>query len=613
MTDAPSTVPGTTPPIAKRRSLPILQGILPIDRTRIPVEVLAGVTLAALAIPEVMGYTSIAGMPVITGLYTILLPVLVFAILGSSRHLVVGADSATAAVMAAGLVGLAATGSDQYVALAGLLALMAAALLLLARLVGLGFLADFLSRTVLIGFLTGVGIQVACGQLGGMLGIPEGSGITIASHTFDNTVGKLISTLQNLDQISWTTVAVSAAVMVTILGMKFVTRKVPGALIAVIGSIFVSWKWDLVAHGVATLGEVPGGLPKIAFPDVSWSDVPALMGTAVSIFVLILAQSAATSRAYAAKYDDEFDENVDLVGLGFASIAAGLSGTFVINGSPTKTQMVDGAGGKSQLAQLTTGVIVAIVLLFLTVPLQYMPKAVLATVVFLIGVELVDLPGMRRIYHLRLDEFVVATLTALTVIFVGVEQGIVLAIVASLVDHLRRSYRPPTAVLEPTDDVDPDRTDWHSVPAEPSARTVPGLAIYRFSSSLYYANANHFAEEVLALANDTEGGPLEWLCIDAASVDDIDYTGGQVLLQLQGELHEKGVRLVFAEVQAGARAELDAFGVTAAVGADAIHPTVLAVLDAFSRRTPSGGAPDGGSSDGGAPDGGSADGGASAG
>ncbi|MGZ4695525.1 MAG: SulP family inorganic anion transporter [Acidimicrobiales bacterium] len=582
------TAPAQAEPTApKRRSFPLFQGLLPLDRTRIPVEVVAGITLAALAIPEVMGYTTIAGMPVITGLYTILLPVLAFAVFGSSRHLVVGADSATAAVMAAGLVGLAATGSDQYVALAGLLALMAAALLLLARLIGLGFLADFLSRTVLIGFLTGVGIQVACGQIGGMLGIPSGSGVTIASHTFDNTVGKLITTLENVDQISWTTVAVSAGVMATILGMKFITGKIPGALIAVIGAIFVSWKWDLVSHGVATLGVVPSGLPKIGLPDVSWSDVPALMGTAVSIFVLILAQSAATSRAYAAKYNDAFDENVDLIGLGVANIAAGLSGTFPVNGSPTKTQMVDGAGGRSQLSQLTTGVIVAIVLLFLTVPLQYMPKAVLSTVVFLIGVELVDLAGMRRILELRVDEFVVATLTALTVVFVGVEQGIVLAIVASLIDHLRRSYRPPTAVLEPTGDESPAGRDWHSVPAVPSTRTVPGLAIYRFSSSLYYANANHFAEEVLAFATDEAGGPLEWICIDAASIDDIDYTGGQTLIQLHGELAGHGVRLVFAEVQAPTRAELDRFGITELFGADAIYPTMLGALDAFRNRAPS--------------------------
>src|SRR4051794_471164 len=323
----------------------------------IPIDVIAGVTLAALAIPEVMGYSSIAGMPVVTGLYTILLPMLAFAVFGSSRHLVVGADSATAAVMAAGLAGLAAAGSTQYVALAGLLALMTAAFLIVARLIKLGFLADFLSRTVLIGFLTGVGIQVACGQVGGMLGLPSGSGVTIGGHTFDDTVGKLLSTLKNIDDISWTTVAVSAGVLVTILGFKHFAPKIPGALIAVIGAIFISWAWDLASHGVATLGKLPSGLPSLGLPDVSWSDIPALMGTAASIFVLVLAQSAATSRAYAAKYNDQFSENVDLVGLSVASAMAGLSGTFVVNGSPTKTQMVDGAGGRSQLAQITTGAI----------------------------------------------------------------------------------------------------------------------------------------------------------------------------------------------------------------------------------------------------------------
>src|SRR5205823_2320819 len=204
--------------------------------------------------------------------------------------------------------------------------------------------------------------------------------------------------------------------------------KVPGALIAVIGSIVVSWAANLSAHGVATLGALPGGLPNFGVPDVSWSDIPDLAGTAISILVLVLAQSAATSRAYAAKYDDSFDENVDLIGLAGASIAAGFSNTFVVNGSPTKTEMVDSAGGHSQLAQLTTGVIVLVVLLFLTAPIEYMPKAVLASVVFIIGVELIDYRGMAKIRGLRFDEFIVATLTALTVVLVGVEEGIILAL-----------------------------------------------------------------------------------------------------------------------------------------------------------------------------------------
>ena len=577
---ADTTPPGDGKP---KRRFPFFQGLLPINRATISVEVVAGITLAALAIPEVMGYTSIAGMPVITGLYTILLPVLAFAIFGSSRHLVVGADSATAAVMAAGLVGLAATGSSQYVALAGALALMAGLLLLLARLIGLGFLADFLSRTVLIGFLTGVGIQVACGQVGGLFGIPKGSGVTIASHTFDNTIGKLISTLGNLGDISWTTTAVSAAVMVVILGAKFVTKKIPGALIAVIGAIFVSWKWNLVSHGVTTLGYVPSGLPSISRPDISWSQVPGLMGTAISIFVLILAQSAATSRAYAAKYNDAFDENVDLVGLGAASLAAGFTGTFVVNGSPTKTQMVDSAGGRSQLSQTTMALVVALVLLFLTVPLSYMPNAVLAAVVFLIGIELIDVAGMKKIFKLRRDEFFVATLTAAVVVLVGVEQGIVIAIVASIIDHIRRSYRPPTAVLEP----EASGRGFTGSATTPAARTEDGLVVYRFAASLYYANATWFSEEVLAFVHDEAAGKVRWLCVDMTAMPDIDYTGAEALKSLHTELEAAGVRLVFTDTLQVARDELDRFGITDLVGVDAYYDTVVDAVDAFGADRPS--------------------------
>ena len=562
---------------AKSRRLPILQGVLPLDRKQIPTNVLAGVTLAALAIPEVMGYTSIAGMPVITGLYTILLPMLVFAVFGSSRHLVVGADSATAAVMAAGLVELAKPGSDEYVALAGLLALMAAAFLFLARIIRLGFLANFLSRSVLIGFLTGVGIQVACGQVGGLLGISEGKGITIDGDLFDNTLTKLISTLQNVGSTSWATVAVSISVLVVILGGKFVTKKVPGALVAVIGAIVISWHWDLASHGIATLGPVPGGLPKIGIPSgVSLSDIPSLMGTAVSIFILILAQSAATSRAYAAKYNDKFDENVDLVGLGAANVFAGITGTFVVNGSPTKTEMVDGAGGRSQLAQITTGIIVLIVLLFLTAPLEYMPKAVLSAVVFMIGIQLIDIKGMRTIFRVRKDEFVVAVLTAATVVLLGVEQGIVLAIVASVIGHLRRSYKTAPAVMIP----DADDPGFHSTALDPEVRTLPGLVVYRFASDLFYVNANLFLEDLTSFANSK--APLSRIIIDAGAITDIDFTGSLTLKQVQGELAEHDITLVFADVMSSVKRKLDRYGITEVVGEDAFYRTVGVAVKAYS-------------------------------
>jgi high affinity sulfate transporter 1 len=557
-----------------------MQGLLPIDRRTLGTQVVAGITLAALAIPEVMGYTAIAGMPVITGLYTILLPVVVFAVLGSSRHLVVGADSASAAIMAAGLAGMATLASPQYVALASLIALVTAGFLLLARLLRLGFLADFLSRTVLIGFLTGVGIQVACGQVGGMFGIPDGDGITINGYTFDNTVAKLLSTLGNLDETSMATLAVSVTVIVIILGFKYVTKVIPAALVAVIGSIVLSWAWDFESHGVAILGTVPSGLPSFALPDVSWSDVPTVLGVSASIFIVVLAQSAATSRAYAAKYDDPFSEDVDLIGLSGANVAAGLTGTFVVNGSPTKTQMIDGAGGRSQIAQLTTGAVVVIVLLFLTVPLQYLPSAVLASVVFIIGIELVDIAGMRRVLAVRIDEFAVASITALAVVFVGVEQAILLAIVLSVIDHLRRSYRPPTAVLVEAGG------RVRSEPVDGDVRSLPGLVVYRFAGSLYYANANHFLEDVSVFVKAAADTGLRWFCVEGAAMPDVDYTGGETLRQAHGQLDEVGVKIVMSDLLPETRAALERYGILDLIGEDAVFDTMADATRAFAQLEP---------------------------
>jgi MFS superfamily sulfate permease-like transporter len=358
---------------SKKRGLPIevLQGVLPIHAAQLPSEIIAGLTLAALAIPEVMGYTKISGTPVITGLYTILIPRILFAIFGSSRHLVVGADSATAAILAAALLGLARTGSDQYVALAAVLAIMAAGFVLLARVIGLGFMADFLSHTALIGFLTGVGIQVALGEVSGMTGL-NGAG--------QGTLLKFWNDLHQIDQVNGYALNIALCTFLVILGAKVISKKIPGALLAVIGAIVVGWAFDLGRH-VRVLGIVPSGLPHIGPPEITWrwDLIEKLVPTAFSMFVVILAQSAATSRAYATHFHERFSESADLVGLALANIGAGLSGTFVVNGSPAKTQMVVSAGGRTQLSLLVTAGVVLMVLLFLTGPLAYMPEAVYGT------------------------------------------------------------------------------------------------------------------------------------------------------------------------------------------------------------------------------------------
>jgi high affinity sulfate transporter 1 len=535
----------------------MLHGIRPFDRSRLGAEIVAGATLAALGIPEVMGYANIAGMPVVTGLYTILIPIAVFALIGSSRHLVVGADSATAAMLAGGIATMAVAGSPEYVALAGAVALATGVVLVLARLARLGFLADFLSRSVLIGFLTGVGIQVAIGQLDGVLGIAGATGDTLEKLAYD---------LTHLGDATTSDVVISVAVIAVVLGAKAIDRRIPGALLAVVGSIVVSWQLDFPGDGISVLGPVPGGLPTPSFPDVGWSEVVSLSATVGAIVLVILAQSAATSRAYAARYREDFSEDEDLVGLGAANLAAGLTGTFVVNGSPTKTQMVDGAGGRSQVAQLTTAAIVLVVLLFLTKPLEYLPNAVLASVVFLIGLELVDIAGLRKVARLRRDEFAIALVTAAAVVVAGVEQGVLLAVVLSLLDYVRRGYRPTRSLV-----VLSSGGHLRTRPLDSGTEAAPGLLVYRFGADLFYANANTFISDVQALSDRAQGG---WVCIDGSAISDIDYSGWQSLVQLRETLAQQGTRVVLADVADDVRAQLDRYGFTEAIGADAIFESI---------------------------------------
>ncbi len=548
----------------------MFQGILPLDRSRVSMDIVAGITLAALAIPEVLGYTKIAGTPVITGLYTMLLPMAVFAIFGSSRHLVVGADSATAAILAGGLTGLAASGSPQYVALCGLLALMAAVILILARLIRLGFLADFLSRTVLVGFLTGVGVQVSCNEIGSMVGLPRGG---------QGTLDRLIYVARHLKEINPYALGTAAVVLIVILGSKRFSRKIPGPLIAVIGAIAASWAINLKARGVATLGPIPSGIPAFGLPHLSLSIgvLMKLLPVAFSIFVVILTQSAATSRSYAARYNESFDENVDLVGLCLANVFAGLTGTFVVNGSPTKTEMVDSAGGRSQAAQITTSVIVLLALLFITGPLQYLPGPALSAVVFMIGLALIDVKGMRRIYLERPVEFWVALITAVVVVFAGVEQGIILAMFLSLVSHTRHGYRPKNVLLVQT-----TPEDWAVKPVETQAQFLPGLLMYRFTHGMYYANTEILFDEITWLVREAKPS-LAWFCISAASVDDVDYSAAASLRSLHAILAEHRVKLVFSEVADHVYAQLKRSGITELVGEDGFYASAASVARAYKK------------------------------
>ncbi len=549
-----------------KRRFRLFQGILPWKKATIGNDIVAGIVLAAIGIPEVMGYTKIAGTPIATGLYTLLLPALVFAVFGSSRHLVVAADSATAAILAAGLIKFAPLYSSQYLALAELVAILVAGLLLIARLFRLGFLADFLSRTVLVGFLTGVGIQVAIGQLAGLLDIKS------QAH---NPVRQIFDAIASLPDANPLAIVISLAVLATIKLCERFLPKFPGALLAVVMAIIASWLFDFASLGISIVGTIPSGLPSFALPTVNLSQIPQVLGIAFSCCIVIIAQSAATSRAYAFRYGENFRENADLEGLAAANFAAGLTGTFVVNGSPTKTEIVDTAGGRSQVAQLSTMVVVLVVILFLTQPISYLPNTVLAAIVFSIGLRLIDIKGAIAIYKTHLEEFYLAVVTTATVVFVGVEQGILLAIVLSLILHVRHSYRPHSAIIIPRSD-----NFWQSIPVQMGSISAPGLIIYRFSRDLFYANASFFSEEVQSLVKSAEP-PVYWFILEARAITEIDYSAFQTLSDVVKELSRQHIAFVVSGLSPEVKVQFDRDGLTDLIGANRFFNHLEEALAAF--------------------------------
>jgi sulfate permease, SulP family len=551
------------------RWLRLFQGVRPVTRAGAARDALAGFQLAALNIPQALGYTKIAGMPIVTGFYTLLLPLLAFATFGSSRYLVVAADSATASILAGKLSTMAPIASPRYVALASTVALLTAGFLLLARVLKLGFLADFLSQTVLTGFLTGVGFQVGITVLGEMAGIEVHS---------KRTIEQVLDIFRGLPRIHLPTVAISVVVVTGVFALSRFAPKVPGSLIAVAGAIAASATWHFADHGIAIIGPVAGGLPHLGLPDLHWKDIGPLLGVSVSCFVMIVAQSAATARFYAGRHNQRLDESADLVGLSAANAAAALSGTFVVDGSPTQTAMVEGSGGQSQLAQVATAVTVAFVLFFLTKPLQYLPRCVLGALVFFIAVRLIDVRGLREIRHESPGEFALAVFTAAVVVLVGVEEGILLAMVLSLLRIVRHSYRPHTGVLVVT-----QRDLWQLVPAVPGASTEAGLVIYSFGAALFYANANLFAQEVRGLLGSTLS-PVRWLIVDAEAITNLDYTAARIVQQLHKDLVQRGIVLGLARVSPSLKADLDRHLLTEVLGSARFFYRLHDAVAAFAEQ-----------------------------
>jgi sulfate permease, SulP family len=528
----------------------LFPGIFPVERSRILPEIFAGISLAAMNIPQAMGYARLAGVPVIAGLYTLLFPVITFALLGGARYLFVAADSATAVILSTGIASMANHGTDLFLAHASVVALMTGGFLLLARILKLGFLADFLSRTVLIGFLSGVGVQVSIAVLGQVLGISVNGSASIM---------QLWTVVTHLGSLHLPTLFVSLGVMGIILSSRRLFPRFPGALIAVLGTIALSFLMKFEDHGILLIGPVAGGLPPITMPSITWEHVRLLIPIAAACFVMIITQSSATSRAFGIRHHKEPDENRDLLGLGMANAVAGLSGTFVVNGSPTQTAMLESCGGRSQIANLATAATVGVVLILFTGPLKFLPLCVLGAIVFLVALRMVDLVGFRELWKCGRKEFYVALFTASCVVLLGVEYGIVLALVVSLLDHVRRGYKPRTAVV-----VRDPEIHWRMEKADSGIFVEPGVILYWFGTDLYYANAPHFCAEIRHLVEGSQGARV--VIVDCGPITSMDFTAGRALAELRTDLAGRGVTLALTRVTAGLRKDLDHQCLTCEIG-----------------------------------------------
>ncbi len=539
----------------------LFTSVLPNGKAEIKGDLVAGITLATVAIPQAIGYANIAGMPLATGLYTLLIPSLLFAVFASSRHLSIGADSSTALILAGGLSVVAVRGSADYISLALMVTLIVGILLIVSGILKLGFIADFLSDTVMIAFLTGVGIVIMIEQVPGMLGI---------SNLGNGVIEITTALLSHLNLISIISILIASASLAIIFLSRKISQKIPAMLIVVIGSILVSILFNLEST-VDTIGNVTQGLPSLTFPTAeSFSMLPQMSLTIASLFLVAVAKSASLSRIYSSKSHDSFDENRDLISLGIANIGASISGAFISSGTSGRTEVTYYAGGKGQFTQIVMALIVILVLLFLTAPLSNMPLAALSAIVFVIGFEMVDVKGIKSIIKKSKGEAVVGIASIFAVVFLGVEIGIVFAMVASLLFHVKSGYKPKNRILVFKNG------RLTTFPVSSGKHTLPGLVIYRFNFSMYYANAPTLRSDLEALSKN-----VEWLCLDMSAVPSIDISAGDVLLDSIKSLKEKNIRVVFSDVDPDVSRDLLRLGITYEVGPDSFFESPGDVVDAY--------------------------------
>jgi high affinity sulfate transporter 1 len=524
--------------------------------------VLAGVTVAALALPSAMAYAELAGLSPVNGLYALLLPVVAYVLLGSSRQLVIGPEGSISALVAAAVLPLAVAGSADAADLAATLALLVGGCFLAARALRLGWLADYFSRPVLIGYLHGVAVVLVISQLGKVLGLD------IEARDPLPQLGEVV---RELDDTSGITLAVGAAALAVLIPLRFVASRFPAALLVVVGSIGASWWLDLEERGVAVTGSVPSGLPELGLPIPGGGDALLLLYAALGIFLVSFADEILTARSFAGTHGQHVRAEQEVLAMGVANVAAGVTQGFPIGASSSRTAVSDSMGVRTQLGGLVSAATILLILLYLTNPISYLPKAVLGAVIIAAAIGLVDPDAWRALWATDRVEVAIAAVTTVGVVSVGVLEALVFAVGLSIIDVVRRSARPHDAVLGWVEGLG----RYGDIAVHTSARVTPGVVVYRLDDRLFFANASYVKGRVLEAVR---GAPTATHAVvfDAEAVTHVDATGLAALDDLVGRLRKEGIELSIARAKTPLTARLAESGLSEI----RLHPTVRAAVEA---------------------------------
>ena len=534
-------------------------------------DVLAGLTVAAYLVPQVMAYATVAGLPPVVGLWAALVPLAVYAVLGSSRQLSVGPESTTALMTATALGPLAAGDPGRYAALAAAAALIVGAVCFVAGLVRLGFLADLLSHPVLIGYMTGVAVIMIGSQLGKVTGV---------SVEGDEFLDQIRSFVDGLGELHWPTLALAAAVLIVLLVIARLAPRLPGPLIAILVAAAAVTVFSLHRNGIKVVGDIPSGLPTPGLTGMPAADLMALVIPAAGIAIVAFNDNVLTARAFAVRHGQDIDANAELRALGVCNVGAGLMRGFPVSSSGSRTALGDAVGGRTQLYSLVTLVFVLVVMLFGRGILATFPSAALGALVVYAAVRLIDVSEFKRLARFRRSEVLLALTTTVAVLVLGVLYGVLVAIGLSILELLRRMARAHDGVLGFV----PGVAGMHDVDDYPEADLVPGLLVYRYDAPLFFANAENFRERAIAAVNDYPGR-VEWFVLNAEANVEVDLTALDAVDQLRTELERRGIVFAMARVKQDLRDALQAAGLVDKIGQDYIFPTLPTAVEAYRRAS----------------------------